>query len=129
MAIRKIIIVDDDADDRAFFCDAVSEVDSDIKCIGLNDGEEAIRFLEENPDEIPDYIFLDLNMPRMNGKQCLKRIKSNKNLSSIPIIIYTTTKSKEDVIETKSLGANYFLTKPNKYSELKLAIRDILAQY
>ena len=128
MSIRKIIIVDDDADDRAFFCEAVSEVDSDIECIGLNDGEEAIRYLEKNPDDIPDYIFLDLNMPRMNGKQCLKRIKSNENLSFIPVVIYSTSKSREDIVETESLGAVCFLTKPNKFSELKLAIKKILAQ-
>lgn len=127
MATRKIImIVDDDPDDRAFFCEAVSEVDDSIECISVNGGEEAIQHLKNCSDCIPDYIFLDLNMPRMNGKQCLEQIKSNSSFSSIPVIIYTTTKSKEDIEETKYLGAVYFLTKPNTFSDLKEAIKNIL---
>lgn len=126
MSSRKIImIVDDDPDDRAFFCEALSEVDASIECISVKGGEEALQHLEKS-EGVPDYIFLDLNMPRMNGKQCLKHIKSNANLSSIPVIIYTTSKSKEDIEETKCLGAVYFLTKPNKFSDLKQAIKDIL---
>ena len=102
MATRKIImIVDDDPDDRAFFCEALSEVDASIECICLKGGEEAIEHLEESSNEFPDFIFLDLNMPRMDGKQCLKQLKSNSNLSSIPVVIYTTSKSKEDIEETK----------------------------
>lgn len=119
------MIVDDDPDDRDFFCEAVSEVDSSIECISVKGGEEALLHLERS-EGIPDYIFLDLNMPKMDGKQCLKHIKSNSNLSSIPVIIYTTSKSREDIEETKDLGAVEFLTKPNKFSDLKKAIRDIL---
>jgi CheY-like chemotaxis protein len=126
MANRKIImIVDDDPDDRAFFCEALSEVDSSIECISVKGGEEALQHLEKY-EGVPDYIFLDLNMPRMDGKQCLKHIKSNSNLSSIPVIIYTTSKSQEDIEEMKGMGAVYFLTKPNKFSDLKKAIREIL---
>ena len=77
---------------------------------------------------MPEYIFLDLNMPRMNGKQCLEQIKSESNFNSIPVIIYTTSKAKEDIEETRYLGAHYFLTKPYKYADLKKAIESIFKE-
>lgn len=127
MSMPKIImIVDDDADNIDFFCDALSEIDPSIHCIGIKGGEEAIDFLKSNSSNLPDYIFLDINMPRMDGKQCLQCFKSDADLSSIPVIMYTTSKSKDDVDFTMKLGAVYFLTKPSKFSELKEAIRYIL---
>ncbi len=120
-----ILIIDDDVDDIAFFCEALSEIDDSIKCLGARGGEEAIKLLSSNPTLIPDYIYLDLNMPKMDGKQCLKHIKGDDVLCSIPVIIYTTSKAKEEIEETKSLGALWFLTKPSKFSDLKKAINSI----
>lgn len=125
-AQKVIMIVDDDPDDIAFFCEALSEIDDSIKCIPAYGGEEAIEWLKTNVARSPDYIFMDLNMPRMNGKQCLECIKGDINLSSIPVIVYTTSKSQEDVDESEKLGANYFLTKPNKFQALKRAIKIII---
>ena len=65
-------------------------------------------------------------MPKMNGKQCLEQIKSDVNLSSIPVVVYTTSKTEADLAEAKKLGAVYFLTKPSGFSELKKAIRFII---
>src|SRR5688572_11843036 len=109
-----ILIVDDDEDDIELFCDAVKDLDGDIRCISASNGEEALHKLSTENEPLPDYIFLDLNMPRLNGKQCLKRIKGNPRLREIPVIIYSTSKLKEDMEETRQLGAVHFLTKPDK---------------
>ena len=97
LAPKVIMIVDDDPDDVAFFCEALSEIDTSIKCIGVKGAEEALWLLKKNPDNYPDFIFLDLNMPKMNGKQCLEQIKSDVNLSSIPVVVYTTSKTEKDI--------------------------------
>lgn len=120
-----IMIVDDDEDDVELFCDALKDVNDTIKCIGVPNGEEALNRLNRE-NELPDYIFLDLNMPRLNGKQCLKRLKLSSKLRGIPVVIYSTSKLKEDVEETRQLGAIHFLTKPNRVTDLRKAIASIL---
>ena len=123
---KTILIVDDDADDIELFCLAVGEIDDTIKCIHARTGEEALQLLRKNLLRKPDYIFLDLNMPRMNGKQCLGMIKKDPEFSEIPVIIYSTSKLPEDYKETKSLGAVHFLTKPSRHADLKKAISYVL---
>ena len=123
---QTIMIVDDDEDDIELFCEAVKDVDQNIECICAPNGEEALTKLSKENASLPDFIFLDLNMPRLNGKQCLRKLKSSLKLRDIPVIIYTTSKLKEDVEETRQLGAASFLTKPNKVNDLRKAIASIL---
>lgn len=122
-----ILVVDDDIDDLLFFIDALGEIDPRIECITALNGIEALRKLEVLPVR-PDYIFLDLNMPKMNGKQCLKHIKNNPHFQSIPVIIYSTSRLQDDMDEVTSLGAAAFLIKPNKFQQLKAEIAAILAK-
>lgn len=124
--VKTILIVDDDADDIELFCMAVAEIDNQIKCISARTGEDALQVLNKNLLRKPDYIFLDLNMPRMNGKQFLKLIKKETEFSNIPVIIYSTSKLPEDYEETKRLGAVYFLTKPSRHTDLEKAISLVL---
>jgi CheY-like chemotaxis protein len=121
-----IMIIDDDEDDVELFCDAVKEINHDVQCVSASNGEDALNKLTRENAPLPDFIFLDLNMPRLNGKQCLKRLKNNTKLRDIPVIIYTTSKLMEDLEETKQLGAVHFLTKPNKFNDLRKAIAAIL---
>ena len=123
---RVIMIVDDDEDDVELFSDALKEVDREVQCTSASNGEDALIKLSKGDTPLPDYIFLDLNMPRLNGKQCLKRLKSDSKLRHIPVIIYTTSKLREDMEETKQLGAVHFLTKPNKLNDLRKEITSIL---
>jgi DNA-binding NtrC family response regulator len=123
---RTILIVDDDDDDRALFFDAMREIDSSIKCLSANDGHDALKFLKNSDNSLPDYIFLDLNMPRLNGKQFLAEIKKLSHLSHIPVIIYSTTGRKEDIDETKRMGALQFITKPTLFNEIVDAIMAVL---
>ncbi len=119
-------IVDDDIDDQEIFMAAVNEVDESIHCITASDCEEALQLLKHEMTELPDYIFLDLNMPRIDGRQCLTELKKESKLRSIPVIIYSTSSLKKDIEETASLGAAHFLVKPNKFDELCSALSDII---
>lgn len=118
-------IVDDDPDDQELFIEALQEIDESCKCITAFDGEEALEKLNDGMPQ-PDFIFLDLNMPRMNGKQFLAEIKSSEKIRHIPVIIYSTSSDKKDMQETAQLGAIYFLQKPNRFEELSKALGDII---
>src|SRR5687768_1684432 len=98
---KHILIVDDDPDDVALFVDGVRSVDETIQCSHAVNGHDALLQLRLNPDFRPDYIFIDLNMPRLNGKQLLAELKKFPELRNIPAIIYTTSKLKQDKDETK----------------------------
>jgi len=123
--MRTLMIIDDDPDDVQIFCEAIHEVDKKIRCLTSGSAEEGLLFLK-NAMIKPEYIFLDLNMPRMNGKQCLEQLKKNAQFSEIPVIIYTTSKIKKDADDTMHLGASLFLTKPNKFEDLVNALKNIL---
>src|SRR6185436_20450517 len=99
---RLILLVDDDKDDQRFFVDAVASLKGNHQCIVADDGDKALLLLTQPLTIVPDFIFLDLNMPRMNGKGFLSKIKSIKLLQSIPVVIYSTTRQPEDVEETES---------------------------
>ena len=112
-----VLLVDDDADDRQFFVEALSEVDPEIKIATSVDGIEALDFLHKL-QELPNYIFLDLNMPRMDGFQCLAELKKSTRYAHIPVIIYTTSKQKEEEDEAFRLGASAFFQKPSNFADI-----------
>jgi len=112
-----LLIVDDDNDDMALFCEAIHEINKTYRCITASNGLEALQLLKRAVKK-PDFVFLDLNLPFMNGKECLAEIKSIPALVSIPVIIYTTSKLKKDIDEVYKLGAANFLTKPNSFREI-----------
>lgn len=115
----EILIADDDAEDRMLILDALKESHLKNNIQYVENGEELIQYLQnkgkysdENKYPIPGIILLDLNMPKKDGREALKEIKSNDKLKNIPIIILTTSKAEEDVLKTYNLGANSFITKP-----------------
>ena len=125
---RTFFIVDDDLDDQELFVEAVSEVDKSIECISVSSCEDALDMLKNNKVPLPDIIFLDLNMPRLNGKQCLSELKRLSHLKHIPVIIYSTSSEKRDIEETSRLGAAHFLTKPSKFKELCTALDFVVSK-
>lgn len=125
---KTFFIVDDDIDDQELFIEATNEVDKTIKCYSASSCEEALETLINDKIPIPDLIFLDLNMPRVNGKQCLMELKKVATLKDIPVIIYSTSSEKRDIEETASLGAAYFLTKPNKFDDLCKSLSFVISQ-
>lgn len=119
-----ILAVDDDSEDFEFFRDAIQEIDSSIVILRATNGQEALHLLE-NHILMPDYIFLDINMPLMDGKACLQEIKKIDRLKEIPIIMYSTTSNQTEIKQYKTLGAN-FLVKPDRFSHLVKSLMFIL---
>ena len=111
-----ILYAEDDQEDLDTFYDIINLIDPDIKCIHAKDGAEALEILD-NAIVLPDYIFLDINMPHMDGKACLINIKSDSRFKSIPVIIYTTSNRKSDVEMFMKLGAAKYMIKPNTFRE------------
>jgi CheY-like chemotaxis protein len=121
-----ILLVDDDLDDQELFVEALEEIDESLKCVLAKTAMEGFDLLKTGV--IPDYIFLDLNLPCINGKQFLQTIKKDLKFQHIPVAIYTTSKLDDDVEETKTLGASFFLTKPARFDSLKNAILYVISE-
>lgn len=121
-----ILLADDDDDDRLFFSDAFKELKIDTKIDLMHDGIVLMEYLH-NPDNImPNVIFLDLNMPKKSGMDCLKEIKRNPKWSKIAIAIYSTSASEEDIEETFVQGANIYIQKPSDFKTLKKVLKDVV---
>lgn len=118
MKPRNIVLAEDDADDRELFLEAISLIDPDLKVATVENGEKLMHLLA-GATEFPDCIFLDLNMPRKSGKDCLQEIRENQRTHDIPVIIYTTSQSIKDIDETFKNGASCFIRKPATFRELK----------
>lgn len=111
-----VLYVDDDLDDFSFFCEVIQSFDPSIECIHANNGIDALDFLE-NCNRLPDYVVIDINMPAMDGKACLKSIKRSSKLMAIPVIMYSTSKHPKDIELCMELGAIDYLMKPNTMNE------------
>jgi CheY-like chemotaxis protein len=112
---KRIMLIDDDPDDQLFFRDAVHMVRPDLQCELASSCSEALKQLEETH---PDLIFMDLNMPVMNGFDCLAYLKNKSEYRDIPVIIFTTSKNLSDINRTRQLGARWFMTKPDDFNIL-----------
>lgn len=106
------LLVDDDLDDQEIFLMTLEQIDKNITCFTANNGVEALTMLRDNKVLIPDYIFLDVNMPKMNGVECLKNINGFQHLKDTKIFMYSTTSETSVMEETKRLGALDFIVKP-----------------
>lgn len=114
-----ILLADDDEGDRTIFIEAFSEIKIKTTVRTVNDGEELMKWLNDEGNPLPHFLFLDLNMPRKNGLDCLREIRSIEKLKDIFIAIYSTSGNEKDVDETFALGANVYITKPSDFNELK----------
>lgn len=119
-----ILNVDDDLEDIEIFCDAVREIDPSIICLVAKSAEEALQILNSDI-ELPEYIFLDINMPKVDGNSCLRDIKKDSRLSKIPVIMYSTYSRKADIETYKSLDTR-FLVKQNNYNDLVVELKKCL---
>lgn len=124
----RLLIVDDDEDDRQLFIESAKEVDENIICVTANDGQQALEMLKNKENILPDYIFLDLRMPRFSGRKTLGEIKKDADLLHIPVIIYTTSREMEDSDELKKLGAAHFVSKPVNPEEIFYLISAVIEE-
>jgi CheY-like chemotaxis protein len=119
-----ILIADDDPEDRLLIKEALEESRVANEIHFVNDGEQLLQYLRTT-DVKPGLILLDLNMPRMDGREALREIKNDAELKRIPVIILTTSKAEEDIYRTYDLGVNSFVTKPVTFASLVKTIAEI----
>ena len=124
MEKKIILLADDDLDDTEMFCEALSEINENIHCHCAANGNEALKLLEELEVK-PELIFLDLNMPVMDGWECLKFLKSDDRYQDIPVIMISTSSHKNDTITASNLGAICYFVKPNNFNDLKYVLDTI----
>ncbi len=122
-----ILLADDDQDDCFIFQEALSEVNIETELTITKDGEQLMETLDQTVPPIPDVIFLDLNMPRKNGMECLSEIRSSHKLKEIPVVIFSTSHNQQTVNEMYELGANYYICKPNDFLKLKNVLQTVLS--
>ncbi len=124
--MKKIFfLADDDSDDAALFCEALEEIGTDIECRWAKDGNMALEMLADNKLQRPQIIFLDINMPGINGFQCLVALKNNDAYKDTPVIIYSTSSHQREATIALDLGALFFFTKPVDFSVLKNILKVI----
>lgn len=116
-----ILYADDDLDDVEIFREIIHAISPSIIFHHANNGKEALDILD-NSILLPDYIFLDVNMPVMDGRLCLKEIKKDKRFSDIPVVIYTTSDKRTDIENFMRLGAHKYVIKPTSFKD---AVNDL----
>ncbi len=119
-----IMIVDDDEDDIALFCEAVAHINKNLVCATAGNGVEAMKKLETYP-RLPKCIFLDVNMPLMDGRQMLKILHSDPRYAGIPVIMYSTTRNENEIRHYIDQGVA-FVVKPTSFSKIIEVIRQHL---
>ncbi|ANE53621.1 hypothetical protein SY85_19705 [Flavisolibacter tropicus] len=124
MYIQSIIVADDDSDDRLFLEDVLHEVAPSKSVTSVKDGQELLSLFNHF---VPDFLFLDLEMPRKNGLECLKEIRNNPTTKELPIVVFSSTNREYNIDVAYEMGAHLFLSKPNSYDDLKLAMQTILS--
>jgi DNA-binding response OmpR family regulator len=122
---KNILLSEDDDDDYLFFKDSLKELEEKVDLTRASDGQQLMAILEES-DPKPEVIFLDINMPRKNGFQCLLDIRTSQQYDSIPVIVMSTTQDTDIINMIYKQGANLYICKPADFKELKRQISDVL---
>ncbi|MEP6465191.1 MAG: response regulator [Parafilimonas sp.] len=122
-----ILLADDDEDDCMFFKEALDELCLPVALNTVGDGVELINLLESNSVHLPQVLFLDLNMPRKTGLECLSEIKQNEKLKKLPVIIYSTSSNPEVMDLLYRKGAQHYIRKPADFANLKSVINKAIA--
>lgn len=127
-----VLIADDDIDDHFFFNKALKEISISTKLTTVYHGEELMRYLSENMEQLPDVLFLDINMPRKSGVECIAEIRQSKELKHLFVVMFSTFYSRyidyeQEMIEKiKEIGVDDFIRKPHDYGQLKQIIHKVL---
>src|ERR1035437_11098897 len=121
-----ILLADDDIDDFIFFKEALEELKLSTHLTVAHDGEQLMQLLTDKTSKLPDVLFLDLNMPRKNGFECLSEIKGNEKLKQLPVIIFSTSFEEEVVNSLYKNGAQYYIQKPPVFAQFKKVIQQTI---
>lgn len=124
---RYIYLADDDSDDRDFFADAMLEVDPDAVLKQFPDGMYLMEdLLALDLAALPEFIFLDINMPGKSGLECLEQIRNHENLKEVNVIVFSTSNDPENIQKALELGATFYAVKPSSFEKLKSIIEKML---
>lgn len=126
--VPSLLLADDDDDDRSIFKDALDTLPDTENFETVKDGAELMQHLHNSENDLPDMLFLDLNMPRKTGVECLKEIKANDKLKKLIVIIFSTTFDVNTISALYDQGANFYMRKPASFSELKHKIKNALSR-
>ena len=129
---RYVLIADDDPEDRFLYRKAFEENKISNSIRFFHNGQELLQYLQDvlaDKGHMPSLILLDVNMPKMNGKQVLKILKADDSLRSIPVVVVSTSSIQEDIIECHALGADGYQVKPDNFIELKEAIAQLYKRW
>ncbi len=121
-----VLLADDDASDRMNFKEALEEGKIKTTVVSVNDGVELMDYLMKEDTQLPTLLFLDLNMPRKNGLECLIEIRKSEKLKEMVVAIYSTSSSEKDIEHTFNSGANVYIQKPNNFTKLKAVLCEIV---
>ena len=128
MSLKKlnILLADDDIDDCNFFKEALEALPITTELKTVHDGDELLNYLAENTTQLPHVLFLDINMPRKNGFECLAEIKHNDKLKDMPVVMFSTSKALDKINILFKTGADVYIHKPSNFSELVQVIHHAL---
>jgi CheY-like chemotaxis protein len=121
-----VLLADDDEDDRMIFKDALEEVRVKTRLTLVKDGIQLMDYLLQEDCDYPGIVFLDLNMPRKGGIECLREIRNDKRFKNISVAIYSTSASEGDIEDTFIKGANVYIKKPNDFASLVKVLEDVI---
>jgi CheY-like chemotaxis protein len=124
--MKRVLLIDDDRDDAELFKEALFEINSSIVFEHYEDSKAGLKLLLEKQTDLPDLIFLDINMPIVSGWQCLTEFKKTEHLKHIPVILFTTSSQTKEKEIADELGAEGFITKPNEYTALKELLSSVV---
>lgn len=118
----RLLLADDDTDDCLSFKEALEELPLSTHLTIVNDGDQLMKLLLKNSSQLPHVLFLDINMPRKNGFECLAEIKGNDKLKALPVIMYSTSSEQAVMERLYQIGAQHFIRKPFDFSQFKKVI-------
>lgn len=124
---KSILLVEDDADDRMLFTDALNELTSDVRLKTASHCDDGIDSLITPQDELPDLVVMDINMPGKNGLECLEDIRNHARLKKLPVVILSTDTDEEVIKDAYKRGANFYISKPSSFQALKREIEKIIS--
>ena len=132
MTDKTILLVEDTPDDELLILRALKKNHIGNEIIVVRDGVEALEYLfctgvyvDRSPDNLPELILLDLRLPKVDGIEVLRRIRANKDIHSLPVVVFTSSNADRDLVNSAAYGANAYIRKPVDFQELIEAIREL----
>jgi len=124
-----LLLTDDNKSEHVFFKHALNYIDASIKLTSMPGGIELMQYLENDQNPLPDILFLDVNMPFKNGKECLSAIRANARFKDVAVVMYSTSDAQKDTDDTFALGADLYVRKPTGKEDLSEILNAVLALY